>query len=245
MDTKIRSLKIEAGEAKNLSELCQRLVETYGAGLVSIIAYGSSVAGGYEPRISDINLVLVLQRAGLEQIRKAAPLIKRSGLKLSLRFFDPGSLEALADAYPLELRDMQIAHVLIHGRDVLSELDLDAESVRRECRRALTGVATRIRHQALAAGDDAKALAALASDTLRAILAVFRHLLRLEGKQIPASKEDLIKMAASDYRFDSQPFLRVLALRGESASNAEIAQAFADCFEAVQSIAARAGEIVK
>lgn len=49
MDTRIRSLNIAESEAGALASVCQQLIETYGATLVSLVAYGSSVAGGYEP----------------------------------------------------------------------------------------------------------------------------------------------------------------------------------------------------
>jgi len=239
MDTKIRSLKIGESEAEPLANVCEQLIDVYGSSLISLIAYGSSVAGGYEPGVSDINLVLVLERRGLREISKAGPILKRSRLRLSPQFFYLASLDALAEVYPMELRDMQIAHLLLHGRDVLSDLYVDEEHLRAECRRALTGVATRMRHQALSAGDDAKALYALMCDTLRAMLAVLRHLLRLEGKQIPPEKEDLIRMAGRDYGFDPEPFVNALALRGEPASDSQVRKTFESYFDALQSLAAR------
>jgi len=238
MDTRIRSLNIAESEAGTLASVCQQLIETYGATLVSLVAYGSSVAGGYEPGISDINLVLVLERGGFREISKAAPILRRSKLRLSPQFFDLASVESLAEVCPMELRDMQIAHVVLHGRDLLSDLYVDEQRLRAECRRALTGVATRIRHQALAVGDDPRALSALTNDTLRAILAVLRHLLRLEGKQIPPQKEDLIRMAGRDYGFDCEPFVRALGLRSEPGSDNQMKKAFESYFDALQSLAA-------
>jgi hypothetical protein len=238
MDTRIRSLNIAESEAGALASVCQQLIETYGATLVSLVAYGSSVTGGYEPGISDINLVLVLERGGFREISKAAPILRRSKLRLSPQFFDLASVESLAEVYPMELRDMQIAHVVLHGRDLLSDLYVDEQRLRAECRRALTGVATRIRHQAVAVGDDPRALSALTNDTLRAILAVLRHLLRLEGKQIPPQKKDLIRMAGRDYGFDCEPFVRALGLRSEPGSDNQMKKAFEDYFDSLQSLAA-------
>jgi len=243
MINRLRSLHIGASEAEHLAEVFQQVVDSYGTNLVSLIVYGSSVAGGYEEGVSDINLAIILRRVTVDDILKAAPAIRSSPLRLSPRFFDLEGVEALPEAYPLELRDMQVAHLLVYGQQVLPDLHVDQADIRRECRRALRGIATRMRHHLVMAGDDKKRMVAIIEDTLRGTMSVLRHLLRLEGKQIPAEKDDLISNAARDYKFDPEPFLRALDCRDDGFPDAEIPALFRAYFEAVQSLAARAGEL--
>ncbi len=243
MITRLRSLNLPSDQLEQLAEVCQQLVDSYGTNLVSLVIYGSSVAGGYEEGVSDVNLAVVLRRVSTEEIRKAAPAVLSSALRLSPRFFDLDSVDALPEAYPLELRDMQVAHLLVYGQQILPDLFVDEADIRRECRRALRGLATRMRHLLLLAGDDKKRLTGMIEDTLRAILSVLRHLLRLEGKQIPPDKTDLITLAARDYKFDPNPFLKALECREEGVPQSEIPGLFNAYFDAVQSLAARAGEL--
>lgn len=237
------NLHVSGAEADLLTEVCQQLVDCYGTNLVSLIVYGSSVAGGYEEGISDVNLAVILRRISADEIAKAAPAIRSSSLPLSLRFYDLNSVEALPEAYPLELRDMQVAHLLVYGQQIIPDLAVDETDIRRECRRALLGIATRMRHQLLLAGDDNRRLVEIMKDTMRALLSVLRHLLRLEGKQIPPEKADLIRAAARDYKFDAAPFLRALQCREEGFPKDETPAAFKAYFQAVQALAGRAREL--
>src|SRR5262249_24571819 len=72
-------------------------------------------------------------------------------------------------------------HRLLAGTDVLSDLAIDREALRRQCEKEARGKLLRLRALYLGTGGASSALERLMLESLKSILIFLRHLLRLQG----------------------------------------------------------------
>ena len=115
-----------------LEALTQRLQTVCGENLRSVILYGSSVTGDHAGRRSNYNVLVVLHRLGLDDLKALSPVVRawvRGGQPAPL-LWTQESLRRSADAFPLEIADLQAAHRELYGTDVLDTLPVDAARLR-------------------------------------------------------------------------------------------------------------------
>ena len=82
--------------------------------LVSVILYGSAAAGDYIPKRSDYNILMVLTRLGVEELKRIAPVVKswvQDG-NPPPRLFTLEGLAKSADLFALELSDIKESRIL-------------------------------------------------------------------------------------------------------------------------------------
>ena len=172
-------------------ERLERQIATYageveralGPQLLCLALYGS-VAGSdfFEPH-SDINMVVVVPAVTIEVLEALAPIVMRWEKR---RFATPLLIERdflrrARDAFPMELDDIRRQHRLLGGSDLLTEVAVEGDAVRRQCEKEARARLLRLRALYLATAGAPSALERLMLESLRSILIFLRHLLRLQG----------------------------------------------------------------
>jgi hypothetical protein len=166
-----------------LHQFTQQVQDLYAEDLLAVILYGSAAAGEHVPGRSDINVVVVLRKLTPGLLRKAAPHLRRwhrQGFATPL-FFDPETLHASLDVFPIEFLDMQERHRMLWGPDLLAPLRIERRNLRLQCEQELRGKLMKLRQSyvecAHAPGDLGRVLGVAVSS----IVVLARTLLRLGG----------------------------------------------------------------
>lgn len=151
--------------------------------LMTILLFGSAAAAEHVPGRSDINVAVILRRLTPALLRKAAGHIRgwhRQGFATPL-FFDPETLHASLDVFPIEFLDMQERHRTLVGPDLLAGLDIGRGNLRLQCEQELRGKLLKLRQSYVectqAPGDLERVLRVAVSS----IVVLARTLLRLGG----------------------------------------------------------------
>jgi len=178
--------------------LTERLKTVCGARLLSVILYGSAVAGDHLGKRSDHNVLVVLDRLALEEIRALAPAVRpwvKAGNLVPL-LFTPEGLATAAAVFPLEIADIKDSHRVLFGTDAVSPLAVHAANLRLELEHELNGKLMKLRAQYLLVQGNPRQVMELMVRSLSTFLVLCRGALRLYQPQVPARKMEALAALA-------------------------------------------------
>ncbi len=210
----IRNLeKLPERARKALAPFLEGLFEIYGDDILSVFAYGSVTGPDYCPKTSDVNVAVVLKNISLGKIKKALKLVK-AGLKRKITvplFLTPAYIKGSLDSFPMEFVDMKDTRLVFYGEDTLAGLEINAGDLRRECECQLKGKLLMIRQAYLEQALTRKGLERLIKASFRALIPVFRNVLRIKGESNPPlDKAEIIARLGEEFGLETASFLEVL-----------------------------------
>ena len=189
----------------------------YGSGLISIIAYGSAAGEDYIPGKSDINLMIILDDDGMEQLDRSFEVVRKwrkKGVAVPL-FLTQGYVNTSMDVFPIEYLNFQRNHTPLFGKDLLADLSFEKEHVRLQCERELKGKLLLLRRAFIESRGRPRALGEVISQSIMTFVAIFEALLYIKDKPLPRAKRDIIKTACETYGIDPEVFLKLLDFKDE------------------------------
>jgi hypothetical protein len=182
--------------------------------LVSLILYGSAAAGHYVPGKSDVNFLIILTEAGLDDLERGIDTVgKWRKKRVACVFMTQAYITSSVDVYPVEFLTMKLNHRLLFGADILAELTLLPHDLRLQLERELKGKMFHLRQGWLECEGKEKGLRQLIKLSLGAFVPLFKALLFLRGYEIPAGRRDVIKLLSLAYPINPDVFLRCIDLR--------------------------------
>jgi len=201
--------------AKKLSSYLTELVAAVGEALDSIVVYGSAAAGEFDPRRSNINLIVVVDKLDLDLLHKVQPLVKRGARKqiVAPLFLTAEHMDTSSDVFPIEFLDMSDFHRVIYGDDPFAKLSIGIENLRLECEEKLKGFLINLRQSYLEVADRRGPMMNLVAASITGIVSIFRGLIRLAGHKAPASKKEVIRRMAELYPVEADNFLAALEIK--------------------------------
>jgi hypothetical protein len=166
-----------------VSEAGAELAAIFGAGLRTVVVYGSVGTADFLPERSDVNLAAVAEPvtfAHLQHVaqwyarwrphRVAAPLL-----------LAPSDLTRSLDVFPLELLDIQARHRTLAGDDLFTGITVTHDNVRLECEREAKGKLLRLRALYIELAGSIAEIRELMLDSRKTFLHVMRGLLYVRG----------------------------------------------------------------
>lgn len=198
-------------------QFVQQLQSALADKLKSVVLYGSAATGDFLEGVSGYNLLVVAEPWGTSELAAiASPAIKweQAGNPLP-QFFTSAELAASADAFPIEILDMQRSRKVLFGADLLADLVVDPAHLRMQLEHDLKSKLLHIRQRYLAASQDSKRLAKLLASSLSTFLVLFRAAIRLYDENVPLHKKDALEKLGTHLKFDASPFLSLLALKAQ------------------------------
>jgi predicted nucleotidyltransferase len=196
-------------------EIVEDLKGIYGEGLQSLILYGSGARGDYVPEKSDINFLVILDENAVDDLERTQPLIpkwKKRAVAVPL-IMTKDFIRSSIDVYPVEFLNMKRHYLVVHGEDVLKDLEFNGKALRLQCERELKGKLILLRTGFLNTAGKAEDLRRLMASSITAFLSVFGALLLIRGREIPKERRDIVPSVAETYGLDAAPFLRCIDLR--------------------------------
>lgn len=205
---------------EQLTKLVQDLTRLAGSNLLSVILYGSAATGEFHAKHSDLNLLCLFEKLDGDTLARLNPTTRRwvrKGHPPPL-VFAASQLARAADVFAIELLDIKASHKVLHGADLVAEIDVPLAlhhlQVERELRQALI----RLREHYLASDGDAKSVLRLVTASVSTFATLFRHAAVAVGDPVedlrkPARKRESIDRLATLLNFSARPFHAALDLR--------------------------------
>ncbi|HXF43801.1 MAG TPA: nucleotidyltransferase domain-containing protein [Pyrinomonadaceae bacterium] len=196
------------------------LENTFGSELVSVYLYGSAAAGDFIPGKSDYNLLVILKNLDAPELIKSRPAIRewiRLGGSTPV-FFTENEIIDAADVFPIEFHEMQKANKLLSGSDILKQVIVSNDNLRHQCEFELRSKLLRLRRRFVQICDSSEAIAALLSESLPSISAIFSGVLTLNGKPVAPVKAERLKQFAQEFNLDYEVFNTILGLHSDKIS---------------------------
>src|ERR1700722_5050850 len=197
-----------------LNELAERLQAAAGMNLKAVVLYGSAVTDEFRARHSDLNILCVLERAGVAEIEKlhsAAEWWTSEGNPAPQIFTMP-ELQRSADIFAIELLDMKHRHRMLYGADFFDSFDVPMHLHRLQVERELRTNWVRLRQAILMSPRKHKAHLGIMLASVSWFCALFRHALFALGQEMPTSKRAAVDGAASLTGADPSGFHAILDL---------------------------------
>lgn len=208
-----------------------RVREALGDGLRGVILYGSQVAHGATVHGSDYNLLLLVARAGHDELAALGPVVRdwRASGQPAPMTMTPEEWRRCADVFPIEVADILWRHRVLHGTLPTDGLVVAPADLRQQLEHDARGAVLQLRAGRLATEGRHDEQVSLLGHAVSGFATMARALLRLSGAGIPATKPDVVAAAARIAGFDPAPVLVALAAkRGERPADPSAAlEAFA------------------
>jgi hypothetical protein len=221
----------------SLTAFVDDLRSTHRENLVSVILYGSSAAGDHDPRASDYNLLVVLEKITPKDLRDAHAAIRewaRLGHNVPV-YFTAAEINDAADVFPIEFHQMQVARKVLFGRDVLEGVDISDANLRHQVEFELRSKLIMLRRQYIPASASVDGLVSLLSDSLVSFIALFRGVLMLLAVDPPAGRHTTLALTVEHLKLNGRTFEKVYNIRQSNFADAltevEANQLFADYLE--------------
>jgi len=206
---------------ENPKDILQEITDDYKGvfrnDLVSIILYGSATGKAYTPGKSDINFMIILTEAGIENLDKAFKAVdkwRKKNVAIPL-FLTEHYVETSMDVFPIEYLNFQQNYVLVYGKDVLKDLTFHPELVRLQCEREIKGKLLLLREAYMETSGKGKSLKEVIKQSISAFVAIFEALLFLKEIEIPAEKRATVRAACETFGLDIGLFERLLGIKEE------------------------------
>jgi len=164
-----------------------------GSQLVSVIRHGEP-----EP----LQLLVVLTEVRSKPLTVLASEMRKAGLRADLVFFTPSELADSLDVFPLELLDAQSAYEVLHGQDVLAELQVPPAELRLQIEEDLKTQRTWLRQRFLDYFQDPKKVERLPYHAFATLPPVLRGMLRYKEVRVPSTREGQLQAAAEAFGLD-------------------------------------------
>jgi predicted nucleotidyltransferase len=201
------------------SEIYEEFTEEYknifGDDLISIILYGSGAKGEYKYKKSDINFMIVLSEAGMNNLSRCLALIPKWHKRYvsTPLFLTKEYISSSLDAFPFEFFEMKMNYQCIYGEDVLDGIEIKKQHLRLQCEREMKGHLLHLREGYLSTAHVPKRMRSLIVESLRSFKTIFSGLLRLKEADIPKSSREIYLETAKVFELDFGVFQRLIKLR--------------------------------
>lgn len=230
--------KVTNGEV--LAEFVEALKGAHGSRLVSIILFGSQALGDHLEGISDHNLLIVLSGITPEDLRAPQQALKKwiSHGNPAPVYFTEEEIADAADVFPIEYRDMQEAHKVLYGPDLLEGLVFSEANLRHQLEYELRGKLIRLRGLYVANCHSGEKLTSLMTDSLSTFAIFFRHALILLGEVPRIGKGAVTEQLITLLGLRQEPFEKILAARksGKHLGQVESDKVFADYLKELEKV---------
>ena len=205
---------------KFLNEFIKNLKAIFGERLSSVFLYGSCALEHCTEKFSDINLMVIikdLRAIDLKNAHKFSKKYTKSAKYLPI-FMDKTEWLNSCDVYAIEYSDIKDRHKIIHGENLIDNLNIEKKYLRLQCEQETKNLLIRLRQTYLAKSIDAKTIKSLIKTTSKTFVVIFRTILTLSDVAVPTSHFDVIKsfsekIVSCGIEFEQELFEKILKFR--------------------------------
>ena len=200
---------------KLLQQLVDKLKAVHGKSLVSVILYGSAAGGDHHAVYSDLNVFCVLTAVTTRELAASEPIFRwwRELHHPAPLLMSVDEVRESTDCFPIEFMDMRERRRVLHGEDVVANLEIEEVFYRAQVEHELMAKLLRLRQKAAGVLSDKDLLLRLMADSVSTFCILGRHALRLAGVEAPAGKREIVGACAQHFGLLGRSFHTLLDLR--------------------------------
>src|SRR4051812_34977963 len=111
---------------ERLDEFSATLQKALGKDLVGILVHGSVVRGEYRPGESDVDVIVILDKADFAQLEAIgnAMQLARYSARIEAMILTESEIAGASDAFPLLYDEIKQRHILLTGRDPFKDVEV-------------------------------------------------------------------------------------------------------------------------
>ncbi len=176
---------------------------------------GSVLTQGFSLQRSRVNVLVVSRHLGGEKLEALARAIpeNRQAPHFDPLFLTEPQIRKSLDSFPIEWIEIQEAHLLIEGLDVLGNMEVPRTYLRLQCEHELRGKVIQLRQAYILGARHPDRLEPVLKASASSFATLFRTLLRLSGESPPADTAHVIERVADLYRLHAEALLGVYLVR--------------------------------
>lgn len=222
-----------------LEQFAADLSAAVGNDLLSLAVYGPPAkAEAVQLGTTPIPVLVVLEDASVASLSKIASIVQRAVESFHAAPFVVSlhDLQTSTDIFPIKFLDMQTHHLLLSGRDVLSELDISTEHLRLRCEQELCNLMLRLRNIFLRNVGNVEALRQAVGFGIAPFFSALAATVGLKTGLTPVSLAETADAAAKVLSLDRELLNRLLEFKVADAggSASELEQLFNDFIGVVE-----------
>jgi predicted nucleotidyltransferase len=209
----------------------------YGKDLVSVIVFGSAAGADFDPKRSDVNMLIILTGMTLALLEKSLGIQERWMKKRFSRplFMDKEYIGHSLDSFSVEFLNFKESYHLIHGEDVLKDLLIDDHDLRLQVERELKGKWLHLARGWLNVKNHPSSLRRLLKDSMNDFSAIFRSLLYLKKIPVPKGRKAVFAAITKTFALENGALEQTLDAYGAGKKNAMTA-VFPVYFQAIKQL---------
>ena len=164
--------------------------------LHSVHLVGSALTQDYDPKTSDINSVMVLQKMDFKFLELLAPLGKKYGKKgvAAPLIMTPTYIHQSLDVFAIEFLNMKLFHHTVFGEDIFKDVNIENTNLRLQCERELKVKLIGLRQGYISAAGDKNILARGFIDAIAGYMPLFKSIIFLLGKEVPRNNREILSV---------------------------------------------------
>lgn len=200
--------------AETLESLQQLLQESFGNNLISIVHYG--LLSGQDLNLVttadvEVKVLVVVESLSAADWKKMSSAFDRLRGRASVIpvLLTEKSLKSSTDVFPILIREIKNGHQLVHGKDIISSLEVQRSHLRLRCEQELRSLQLRMQSICLMHFASPHRLRVALIRDYRTFEPLLQIAIELSGTNTD-SLDQLIKAAASKFELETEPFLAVM-----------------------------------
>ena len=192
----MNDIGLKADISARYKPFLDKVLENHQDLIHSIHIVGSALTQDFDPKISDINSVVVLHKMDLKFLEFLAPQGKKYGKKriAAPLIMTPEYIENSLDVFPLEFFNIKMLHHTVWGEDIFQFLEIHQSDLRRQCEQELKVKLIGLRQGYISAAGDQKILARGFAESFAGYMPLFKSIILLLGKEPPNNNDGILSV---------------------------------------------------
>jgi len=198
-----------------IADFIDDLRSSHGKGLVSVILYGPAAGRDIARQRSEYTTLVTLEKIGPGELLRAHAAVRewtRLGYPVPV-YFTVSELKDAADVFPIEFSGMKAVRKVLHGADVLADLEFSSTNLRHQVEYELRSKLIGLRRAYIPASSTAQGLVTLMTESLPNLTVIFGAVLMLQDVNPPGTKREVLALTAERLAIDGTSFEKVLNIR--------------------------------
>jgi hypothetical protein len=228
--------------ASDINSFTSSLKSDLGDSLVSVVLYGGLVKNEMIKETDRVKIMIVVKSVKLSSLNKVGDALSstKRAKQIQLLTLTPADLSSSTDVFPIKFLDMQQDYEILHGEDLVKDLEVGRDHLRIRCEQEIKNLMLKLRSMYLRSRKDSKVLQKVLLKAYYSFLQSGDALAELKTGKV-YRKENEVLDGIESIGLDSALMKKIQALRiSESAPEQETLH---DLYERFMEMIVEAAEI--
>jgi len=228
--------------ASDINSFTSNLEKDLGDSLVSVVLYGGLVKNQMIRETDRVKIMVVVKSVKISSLNKVGDALSstKRAKQIQLLTLTPADLSSSTDVFPIKFLDMQQDYEILHGEDLVKDLEVGRDHLRIRCEQEVKNLMLKLRSMYLRSRKDSKVLQKVLLKAYYSFLQSGDALAELKTGKV-YRKENEILDGIESIGLDSALMKKIQALRtSESAPDQETLH---DLYEQFMEMIVQAAEI--